>query len=55
MPAADPTTPPNPSQSTLAALRERALLWVAHIGHDDRLAPEWRARFPLRQVFVPTR
>ena len=23
------------------------------LDHYDRLAPEWRARFPLRQVFVP--
>lgn len=25
------------------------------LDHYDRLAPEWRARFPLRQVYVPVR
>lgn len=25
------------------------------LSHYDRLAPEWRARYPLRQVFVPFR
>jgi|GEM_PF-137092 len=34
----DPSTMPQPGPAVLTALRTRGVLWVAHIGHDDRVA-----------------